>query len=260
MSDTAVYIPGYADNAVQFMTRRTMETHAGFFTPLLRPGLDLLDCGCGPGGITCGLARRVAPGRVVGVDVAESQILAATERAAADHLTNVQFQRATANTLPFAHATFDAVFSHALLEHLPDPVSAAREFLRVLRPGGVVGIRSPDWGGFILSPSDPAADAALIAYRQIQEAAGGDTLVGRKLGTILADAGFTNVKMGAEYECYPDKKIIAEYLALRLESTNSAAAAALHEWSRKPDGLFAQAWVHAVGWKPESNQSNWAMT
>lgn len=251
MSNTMNYTPGYTENAVQFMARRTAETHAGFFTPNLRPGMDVLDCGCGPGAITVGLAKRVAPGQVIGVDYAESQIHIAEDSVAADRPGNLQFQTASATSLPFPSESFDAVFSHALLEHLNDPMGAVREFFRVLRPGGIVGVRSPDWGGFILAPPDPHADDALITYRRIQESSGGDTLVGRKLGNYLSGAGFVKVRMGADYECYPDREVIAEYLGKRLESTNIGAAQALRAWAQQPGGMFAQAWVNAVGLKPK---------
>jgi ubiquinone/menaquinone biosynthesis C-methylase UbiE len=80
----------------------------------------VLDCGCGPGSITLGIAERVAPARVVGVDFSESQI----ERAAADATTaglqNVSFHFADCYDLPFEDKSFDRVFSHALMEHRAD--------------------------------------------------------------------------------------------------------------------------------------------
>ncbi len=43
------YTPGYDPLALAYMKRRNVESAAAFFTPLLKPGLALLDCGCGPG-------------------------------------------------------------------------------------------------------------------------------------------------------------------------------------------------------------------
>ena len=49
--------------------RRRASTHAAFLLRRLSPGMRLLDCGCGPGSITTGLAEAVAPGITVGIDV-----------------------------------------------------------------------------------------------------------------------------------------------------------------------------------------------
>ena len=68
------YTPGYAANAVDFMARRSVETHAQFLLPHLKPSLRLLDIGCGPGTISIGLAKAVAPGEVIAVDSGPSQI------------------------------------------------------------------------------------------------------------------------------------------------------------------------------------------
>ncbi|MBN3925084.1 hypothetical protein [Nostoc sp. NMS4] len=56
------YTPGYSSNATNFMAKRSLDTHGAFFKPYLRPGMKLLDCGCGPGTIALGLTRGIAPG------------------------------------------------------------------------------------------------------------------------------------------------------------------------------------------------------
>lgn len=53
---------------------RTAESSAAYLLASLRPGMDLLNVGCGPGTVTVDLARRVAPGRVIGVDTAAGVI------------------------------------------------------------------------------------------------------------------------------------------------------------------------------------------
>jgi ubiquinone/menaquinone biosynthesis C-methylase UbiE len=68
------YTHGHADPVLQSHRWRTVENSAAYLAPHLRPGLDLLDVGCGPGTITVDLAARVAPGRVVGLDVSPAPL------------------------------------------------------------------------------------------------------------------------------------------------------------------------------------------
>ena len=166
------YTLGYSDTALGFVSRRTLESHGAFFIPYLQQGMRVLDCGCGPGSITFGIAARIGPGSVVGVDMDESQVRLAAANAAARGAANVSFRTGSAYGLPFADASFDAVFSHALLEHLSQPVKALREFQRVLRPGGVAGVCAPDWGGFLCSPPTQEIQAALCAHNEIKTETG----------------------------------------------------------------------------------------
>jgi ubiquinone/menaquinone biosynthesis C-methylase UbiE len=232
------------------MAKRTLESHGEFFVPYLETGLDVLDCGCGPGSITLGIAARSAPGEVVGVDFGQSQVERAAAAAAREGMRNVRFEAADCYALPFRDAAFDRVFSHALLEHLTEPVRALREFHRVLKVGGIVGVCSPDWGGFILSPPSPELSRAVEAYTKLQSRNGGDVSVGRRLGHHLAKAGFGPVRMSARYECYASLEFIGEYLAVQLEREGDAdSAEVFRHWSHQEGGMFAQAWVSAVAEK-----------
>ena len=251
------YTPGHTSNAVDFMSRRTLDSHGAFFIPLLAGGMSVLDCGSGPGTITCDIAERIPNGRVVGVDNDRTQVRLATETAKRRKLHNAEFRLASAYELPFASESFDAVFSHALLEHLGNPDRAISEFRRVLRPGGVVGLTSPDWGGFLISPPSEPLYAAIGRYEELLISNGGDPYVGRKLGLLLENAGFEAVAMKARYEVYESLGFVGEYLAFQLEHAGETQhATTLREWASTPNGMFAQAWVSCTGRKPSSNRED----
>ena len=199
--------------------------------------MRLLDCGCGPGGITIGLARRVSPGEVVGVDVGGEQLERARERASAANV-RATFREASVYSLPFPEAHFDAVFSHALVEHLAEPIKALAEVNRVLKPGGCVGLRSPDWGGFVLHPWSEKLARAMAEYQAVQQANGGDVFAGRKLAGGW-DGTVSRIQSSAAYEIYPSAALIADYLALQLDAKGrSDAAGILRASAKEPDAMF----------------------
>ena len=255
-----IYTPGYVPNASRFMANRRAATHAAFFLPYLKSGMDLLDCGCGPGTITVGLAQAVNLGHVSGIDIAESQIELAKAQAAG--LNNVDFRVGNIYDLPFEAAAFDAVFAHAVIEHLKTPLNAVKEIRRVLKSGGITGICSPDWGGFLISPSNPTLEAAIRFYKMLQINNGGDPYAGRQLGIYAQEAGFSQIKLTAYYECYENLETIAEYLALRIENATVEERAkinwpdmagvaemveAMRTLGHQSLGLFAQSWVAVIG-------------
>lgn len=98
---------------------RTADQQAAFVLPHLRPGMNLLDVGCGPGTITLGLAQAVAPGQVIGIDHDATHIQAARAQLAQEELDNVSFQMGNALSLPFEDGIFDAAFENDMLTHLP---------------------------------------------------------------------------------------------------------------------------------------------
>lgn len=59
-------------------------------------------------------------------------------------INNIEFLRGSIYEIPLPENAFDAVFSSAVLEHLQEPVLALKEILRVLKPGGIAGVRTLD--------------------------------------------------------------------------------------------------------------------
>lgn len=162
----------------RFLLGRTAEKNATFFVSFLHPGMNLLDCGSGPGSITIGLAKRVAPGQTIGIDINPGELEFALKHFADQVSPPIQFERASIYDLPFDDHAFDAVFSHAVLEHLSQPLKALQEMNRVLKPGGMVGIRNPDKDGQLLAPVEPALVQFWEAANKVVEINGGNMRIG----------------------------------------------------------------------------------
>ncbi|MEZ5208347.1 MAG: methyltransferase domain-containing protein [Acidimicrobiales bacterium] len=149
------YTHGHHESVLRSHTWRTAENSAGYLLDHLRPGMDLLDVGCGPGTITLDLARRVAPGRVVGVDASDAVIAEAQARAT-ETGSAATFAVGDVYALDAEDRSFDVVHAHQVLQHLADPVAALRELRRVVRADGVVACRDSDYAAFVWAPTDPA--------------------------------------------------------------------------------------------------------
>ena len=233
--------------------------------------MDVLDCGCGPGSITVGLAEAVTPGSVTGIDLEESQLVRARAIASGRDLANVTFENADARSLPFEEEQFDAVFSHAMLEHLPEPLSVLAEMRRVLRPGGLVAIRCIDLGGTIITPDDGRLAAGHELWRRYRQHCGGDAFMGRQLRSLLREAGFVKTEGTASSETWatPERaRSISSVMTDEFTGPRIAQAAiengwadqaelegiarALDSWGAHPDAFMAILWGEAVGWKERS--------
>jgi ubiquinone/menaquinone biosynthesis C-methylase UbiE len=112
----------------------------------LRAGQRVLDVAAGNGNATLAAARRFA--RVVSTDYVAALLERGRERAAAERLP-VAFQEADAEALPFEDGSFDVVLSTFGVMFTPNQEQAARELLRVCRPGGKIGLANWTPEGFI---------------------------------------------------------------------------------------------------------------
>jgi ubiquinone/menaquinone biosynthesis C-methylase UbiE len=195
------YTHGHAESVLQSHRWRTADNSAGYLLPLLRPGLDLLDVGCGPGTITVDLAARVAPGRVVGIDVSADPL--AEARMVADRAgVEVTFEVGDVYALGVDDDSFDVVHAHQVLQHLTDPVAALREMARVCRPGGVIAVRDVDYGAFVTFPADDGLDRWLDLYHRVARRNGAEPDAGRRLLSWAHAAGLRDTVASASTYCY----------------------------------------------------------
>jgi ubiquinone/menaquinone biosynthesis C-methylase UbiE len=250
------------------LSTRTVAREAAFLLPHLRPGMRLLDVGCGPGSITLGLAAAVAPGEVVGLDLRPEPIAQARAAAARAGVTNARFEVGSAYALPFPDAAFDAAFAHQVLIHLREPGRALAEVRRVLRPGGVVGVCDVDFGASLQFPLTPLREQGRALLYRVLEHNGGHPWLGRTHRRLLREAGFdrpaagaTALSAGTPEETRraaalmkavwpgPAATALAEGWADR--ETVDAMLAEIDAWAERPDAFWLAVSCHAVGWAGE---------
>jgi SAM-dependent methyltransferase len=263
------YSVGYENPTADFFAARQAATHAAFFLPYLRPGMTVLDGGCGPGSITLDLAAVVSPGQVMGIDREPSQLDLARTGAAGRKLANVRFEVADLQALPLADGAFDAVFLHGVLEHLRQPVIVLREILRVLKPGGLIGLRDADYGGFLLEPRPAPLGRFAELFARLMLHNGGHPEAGRRHLGWVREAGFTPVTVSASFDCWTktpaETRRSARFLAnlvndsafgrqlLEAGLANREVLEAMRqgflEWGEHPNAFAAEAWGEIVARK-----------
>jgi ubiquinone/menaquinone biosynthesis C-methylase UbiE len=188
---TEHYTHGHHESVLRSHRWRTAENSLGYLLPRLEPGTSLLDVGCGPGNITADLARRLAPGRVVGLDASTDVI----DQARADH-PDVEFTVGDAYALPYEDGEFDVVQAHQVLHHLDRPVDALREWGRVAGPSGIVAAREVDYAGAVAFPETEGLAAWAALYQRVHRAGAGEPNAGRRLKSWALAAGFREVEAG----------------------------------------------------------------
>jgi ubiquinone/menaquinone biosynthesis C-methylase UbiE len=263
--------PGLPDRSPAH-ARRTIASHAEFFQPYLSAGMSLLDVGCGPGTITVGLAAAVSPGPVLGIDRNPEVLQKAVAGGRHGESINLRFALGDTTSLPCADESFDAVFIHALLQHLPDPSQAVGEAARVLRPRGVIGIRDADYDGSLIFPQDPRILRSLHVMTELRERRGTSPRVGKQLRSLLVAAGFEEVVGSAVATCdaSPERTAVAARDVLSYWQSDAflaqVATAGLAppdemasfvegwlDWSNDPSAYWVRVWCEVTGRLPPAS-------
>ncbi|HEU5041247.1 MAG TPA: methyltransferase domain-containing protein [Gemmatimonadales bacterium] len=104
----------------------------------ISPGDRVLDIACGPGNFTRDFARAAGSGLAIGIDASDTMLAAAVR--SGDTGGNLAYVRGDACDLPFGDGTFNAVCCFAALYLIDEPMTAIDEMVRVLAPGGRLGV------------------------------------------------------------------------------------------------------------------------
>lgn len=255
-----------ADQAARLMPW-TGRRELAFFVPHLRPGMRLLEGGCGSGSMALELARVVHPGEVVGIDIDPMRVDEARSALASQSLATVRFETASVLSLPFENNSFDAAFLSSVCEHLQDPVTALRELSRVVRPGGVVGVRDHEPSGMLVAPHDPLFSEMLALVLRYRAREATDFQIARKLRGVLRAAGLQRVMAAGTAEVHgtlEGTRLFGEAMLERLSTapwvTGSMALGWIDEqrfgqikeawraWSQHHDAFVLLPECEAIGW------------
>lgn len=268
---TPDYTMGYSEEFLQALLRYTAKTHAAYLLPYLKPGLRILDFGCGPGTISMGLAEAVDPGELHGIDMEPSQIELAKYFAARDGRDNTTYHVGDVLDLPFDDEFFDVAHCCNVLQHVPDTQAVLREVTRVLKPGGLVASREMISESCFTHPDFGVIRRAWDMFEDLLAADEGHPQMGKDMKTHFVEAGFANIQVGASFDTYstPDEVAFIYGLALQWflspEITEAAIkygastpelceaiGVAYEKWKDHPGAFAAVAQGEVIARKPAS--------
>src|SRR5262249_38863274 len=168
-----------SEGARAIFSRRSAAADASHLVPYLKPGVRLVDFGCGPGTLSLGLAQIVAPGEVLGIDISEASIAQAKAQAELLGITNAEFRVSDILDAQLPDSSFDVAHFSSVLAYQSDPLAALTAAHRALKPGGLLSAREPqkegDWFG------GPHREAFALINNLVMEdgfkASGGDPFI-----------------------------------------------------------------------------------
>ena len=258
------YAMGYSNIFMEMLQQRSAPRNAGHLLPILKPGMTLLDLGCGPGSITSGLAAAVHPGKTHGVDLNEEQLGLARRQAQELGLDNLEFHQSNALRLPFPNQHFDAVHCHGFLMHSPCIKAQLAEILRVLKPRGILASRDMDVPTSFITPA-ALSHQIFGMLTEVMRREGGDPWMGRHLKVFFLNAGLVEVETGfnTDHFTLPEEvEFLAEFLLewglspeFMARTGNSPRdfdqwREQVEQWSQHPGAVGCFHFGHAVGRKP----------
>ena len=251
------------------MRSRNASEYADFVLPSIGAGDRVLDVGCGPGSVTVGLAE--VAGHVIGVDLDDAEFDEARTYASEHGIDNLEFVEGSIYNLSFPEASFDVGTLFSMMETLDDPLAGLAAVRRVLRPGGVIGVSSIEYGGLILHGVDEPLLRRFYELRLGIWQAQGDVhfYLGRELRGLLLRAGFEHVDARTTYFSYGTEERVRMFGLGRaadcrdewyVEGVKQYGLADQDEidtleqawlrWAESPDSFAAFAWGRATGHRP----------
>ena len=230
----------------------------------------IIDFGSGLGQFTRAMARAVPRGRVTGIERDEAQLQSALALAAREGEAALADMRAgdvlELNLRAEEWGSFDVAHARFVLEHVPDPLRVVMNMLRALRPGGRIVLADDDHDVMRIWPEPPGFSDLWRAYMRTYDRIGNDPYVGRRLVSLIHEAGAQPLRntwiffggcagmpifdvlaanmLGVVMTAR--KTILDQHLSD--EKTFETAIGNYQDWARRPDAAiwFAMSWAEGV--------------
>jgi SAM-dependent methyltransferase len=223
------------------ITRMTDPALAGryaWLAGLVAPaaGERVVDLGCGESPVLGLVQTQLDGGVAVGIDNSAEALRAARTSLSGRTLL---IQSDLADPLPLADASMDVVFSHDVLEQLPDPDALLRQVWRVLRPGGRLVLGHPDFDTAVLAGADVSLTRRLVhAYCDTQHPwmPRADGTIGRRLPEIVLRSPLTldqvtaRVLLTRSLEEGGFGRLAVDHLVQTLSEAGAASPTELADW------------------------------
>ena len=162
----------------------------------LQDGMAVLELGSGPGFVTEQLINLLPASTITALDVDANLLARARQYLQGKVNGRLRWVQSSITATGLPDNQYDFAIARYLYQHLADPVRAAQEVKRVLKPGGkfaIIDIDAMLWG--IVEPFFPQLQAIYAKAARAQSESGGDRLVGRRLWRILREAGYQHVEL-----------------------------------------------------------------
>jgi ubiquinone/menaquinone biosynthesis C-methylase UbiE len=194
MVQGATYIHGTHPEEQARLSLLNDLTNASFIDFLkIEPGDSVLEVGSGLGILANSVSTRFPVSTVTGVEIADEQL--ATARGRFSARPNLEFHKGDALSLALMESSFEVVYCRYILEHVADPATVLSEMFRVLKPGGRFFAQENNILIHTLYPDCPAYSVILRKFVELQSQMGGDAEIGKKLFSLLKQAGFRSINL-----------------------------------------------------------------
>jgi ubiquinone/menaquinone biosynthesis C-methylase UbiE len=206
----------------------------------LKPGMSVLDVGCGTGLETVRLAKLVAPsGKVIGLDASEKFLGEARRRAESLGLP-IDYRHGDAQQLPFPEKTFDVARAERLFPYLADPERALAELARVTKSGGAVALIEPDFETVTINLRNRSLVRKILHFDCDHNTKNG--WIGRDLARLFKACGLVEVTVEADVIIFEPRVFSAYFLEISRAAHGQQiiSIAELDQWQQEIHQLLSR--------------------